>query len=155
MGAILAAAQAYLSEQGWSFTRLAGRTALQLKVDSAHGQWLCYAQAREAERQLLFYSVFPTNAPEERRAAVAELLTRANFGLYLGNFEMDWEDGEIRYKTSVAVEGAELTPALVRQVVEPNVRIMERYFAAIRAVADDGASPVEAIADAEAATTAS
>jgi hypothetical protein len=151
MGQILETAAEYLAEQGWSFARLEGRPTLQLKFTGANGEWLCYAQAREAERQLLFYSVFPTNAPEERRAALAELLTRANFGLYLGNFEMDWDDGEIRFKTSVAVESAELTPALVKQVVEPNLRITNKYFPAIRAVAEGESSPIEAIATAEAA----
>jgi hypothetical protein len=130
---ILETTAEYLTGRGWSFVRLEGRPTLQLRFTGAAGEWLCYAQAREAERQLLFYSVFPTNAPEEKRTAVAELLTRANFGLYLGNFEMDWDDGEIRYKTSVAVEGAELTPALVKQVVEPNLRLMNNHFAAIQA----------------------
>ena len=151
MLAILQSAEAYLRSQGWSYVRLEGRPTLQLKFTGAEGEWLCYALAREAERQLLFYSVFPTNAPEVRRAAVAELLTRANFGLYLGNFEMDWDDGEVRYKTSLAIDDAALTPALVKQVVEPNLRMMNRYFAAIGAVAAGNASPAAAIARAEAA----
>ena len=30
--------------------------------------------------------------------AVAEYITRANYGLRLGNFEMDYRDGEVRYR---------------------------------------------------------
>ena len=116
--------------------------------------WLSSSrQAREAEHQLLFYSVYPLNAPEERRAAVSELLTRANFGQFLGNFEMDWEDGEVRYKTSISVEDDRLTPALVKQVVEPNLRAMDRYLDAIRSVADGTAAPAEALERAEGPTS--
>ena len=46
--------------------------------------------------------------PEEMRVPMAEFLTRANYGLRIGNFEMDFEDGEVRYKSSVDFEGIEL-----------------------------------------------
>jgi len=35
---------------------------------------------------------------------VNEFLTRANYGLNIGNFEMDFQDGEIRFKTAIDVE---------------------------------------------------
>lgn len=54
------------------------------------------------------------NVPEDRRLALAEFLTRANYGLFIGNFEMDWQDGEVRYKTSIDVAGDRLSTALVQ-----------------------------------------
>ena len=51
----------------------------------------------------------PIRVAEEQRQIVAELLARINYGLNIGNFELDMTDGEIRYKTSIDVEGGELT----------------------------------------------
>ena len=44
------------------------------------------------------YHIFPLRVPEEYRAAVCEFITRANYDLKYGNFEMDFNDGELRYK---------------------------------------------------------
>ncbi len=114
-----------------------------------NGQWTCYAQAREEQAQLLFYAVCPVKAPEDKRMAVAELLTRANYGLFIGNFEQDMTDGEIRYKTSIDVEGDRLTPALVKPLVYANVLMMDRYLPGIMSVIYGNAAPAEAVAKTE------
>jgi len=44
-----------------------------------------------------------------------KFLTRANYGMMIGNFEMDFTDGEIRYKTSIDVEGDKLSSALIKR----------------------------------------
>ena len=48
------------------------------------------------------YHIAPVKAPVEQRAAVSEFITRANYGLTKGNFEMDFNDGELRYKTTIS-----------------------------------------------------
>lgn len=44
-------------------------------------------------------TTIPLSADENYRLAVAEYLTRANFNMRNGNFELNMEDGEIRFKT--------------------------------------------------------
>lgn len=65
--------------------------------------------------------------------------------MVLGNFELDFSDGEIRYKTSIDVEGDRLTPALVQNLVYTNVMMMDQYLPGITAVLEQGLSPAEAI----------
>ena len=48
------------------------------------------------------YHTAPITAPLEQRAAISEFITRANYGLTNGNFEMDFSDGELRYKTTIS-----------------------------------------------------
>lgn len=81
---------------------------------------------------------------------MAEFLTRANYGLMIGNFEMDFNDGEIRYKTSIDVEGDNLSSALLKQLVYANVMTMDQYLPGIIAVIDGNISPVDANAKIEA-----
>jgi hypothetical protein len=146
MGQILDAMVAFFEEDDWSFGQLEEEPVLALGFQGENGQWTCYAQAREEGEQFLFYSVCPVNAPEDKRLVMAEFLTRANYGLYIGNFELDLDDGEIRYKTSIDVEGDRLSTALVRQLVYANVFTMDHYLPGIMRVIYGDASPAEAIA---------
>ena len=43
------------------------------------------------------YAISGISASEQRKQSISEFITRANYGLRYGNFEMDWQDGEIRY----------------------------------------------------------
>jgi len=122
---------------------------LQLAFRGDNGNWLCYAEPRDQFAQFVFYSVCPANAPEERRLPVAEFLTRANYGLVLGNFELDMDDGEIRYKTSIDVGEDELSVAMVKSAVYMNVLMMDRYLPGIMATIYGGVSPADAIAQIE------
>jgi hypothetical protein len=149
MSQMLEVAAAYFTAQSWSFAPVEGREVLQLAFDVGGVTWRSFAQARDTEHQFIFYSMVPRQAPEERRAAVAEYLTRANFGLVVGNFEMDYSDGEIRYKSSVDVEGERLTPQLVENLVAPNLRAMVRYLPGLVSVLEGLRSPAEAIDDVE------
>jgi hypothetical protein len=58
---------------------------------------------------------------------------------------MDFADGEIRYKTSIDVEGSHLDSALIGQLVYANVQVMNTYLPCIMAVIDGNVSPVEKI----------
>ena len=139
----------FFQEDDWHFEQLPEKPILRMGFRGDNGTWRCYAQARERQQQFVFYSVLDINVPEERRQAMAEFLTRANYGLIIGNFEMDFRDGEVRYKTSIDVEGDRLTPALIRTMVYLNVLMMDRYLPGIMKVAYGGGDPAAAIAEIE------
>ena len=48
-------------------------------------------------------ALIPLTADENSRLAVAEYLTRVNYNMRNGNFELNMETGEIRFKTYVHV----------------------------------------------------
>ena len=110
----------------------------------------CYARARDEQQQFVFYSVCSVNAPENKRQALAEFIARANYGMILGNFELDFTDGEIRYKTSIDVGNDKITYELIRQVVYTNVMMMDKYQPGIMSVIYSDVSPEEAIKQIEA-----
>ena len=114
-----------------------------------NGKWTCYAKAREEQEQFVFYSICPVNAPENKPLAVAEFLTRANSGMIIGNFEMDFEDGKIRYKTSINVESDSLSFALIKKLVYTNVTMMDEYLPGIITAIEGNMSAKDAIAQIE------
>ena len=49
-------------------------------------------------RTVLFLSRLPLNIPKEFRPAVCEYITRVNYGVILGGFELNLDDGDLNYK---------------------------------------------------------
>jgi len=139
----------FFEEDGWPFVQIEGEPLLQMVFQGENGKWACYAKARDDQEQFVFYSVCPVNTPDSKRLAVAEFLTRANSGMIIGNFEMDFEDGEIRYKTSIDVEDDSLSCALIKRLVYANVMMMDAYLPGIMSVTYGDVTPLDAIAQIE------
>ncbi|HEY9782972.1 MAG TPA: YbjN domain-containing protein [Leptolyngbyaceae cyanobacterium] len=139
----------FFTADDWSFVQLPEQPALQISFQGENGKWNCYARARVEQQQFVFYSICPVNAPEDKRLAAAEFITRANSGMIIGNFELDFTDGEIRYKTSIDVEGDRLSAALIQRLVYANVMMMDEYLPGILSVIYGNLSPAEAIAQVE------
>jgi hypothetical protein len=144
---LLNAAMEFFRSDDWAFERLADRSALRLPFQGRNGKWSCLAHARvtAALEQLLFYSVLPLNMPDEKRAAVAEFITRANYAMAIGNFEMDFSDGEVPFKTSIDATDVELTADLIRPLVYVNCLMMDKYLPGILAVLYADTPPAEAV----------
>jgi len=149
MGAIYDVMESFFKTDDWPATKLENQPAMSMNFQGQNGRWSCYARVEEEKQIILFYSYCPVKAPEEKRPILADFLTRANYGLYIGNFEMDYNDGEVRFKTSLDVEGDELSTALMKRIVYDNVGVMDKYLPGIMTVIYGGASPTEAIAKVE------
>lgn len=139
----------FFEQDEWPYSQIDTESALRLIFQGSSGKWICYAQARETQQQFVFYSVCHATVPEEKRLIMSEFFSRANYGLIIGNFEMDFSDGEIRYKTSIDVENDRLTPALIKNLVYANVVTMDHYLPGIMAVIYASVSPSQAIAQIE------
>ena len=149
MSPILDVVTQFFKEDEWPFTPLEGKPILRTAFSGKNGNWNCFAQAREEQYRFIFYSVCTVNTPEGRRPAMAEFLTRANYGLIIGNFELDFNDGEVRFKTSIDVEGYELTSALIKQMVYANVLTFDKYLPGVMKVMYSEVNPLDAVNEIE------
>lgn len=139
----------FFKEDDWKYRQLEDATILQLGFSGDNGSWMCYAQAQNEKERFIFYSLMESKVPENKRHAVAEFLTRANYGMIIGSFEMDLRDGEVRFKTSIDVEGGQLTTKMVKTLVYTNVLMMDRYLPGIMSVIYANVTPEAAIAQIE------
>lgn len=137
---------AIYAKRGWRWREAGDPPVLVSELAGPLGSWLMYVQVVEEAALLAFYSVLPTPVPRARRAAVAEFLTRANYGLSLGNFEMDFDDGEVRAKVVLAVGAHPPDDVLVERLIRVSGRLVEVFLPGIEAVVD-GADPATALAD--------
>ncbi len=149
MGEIFDTMTQFFKEDDWPFSQLEGKPILRTAFSGKNGNWNCFAQAREDQFRFIFYSVSPANTPEPKRMAMAEFLTRANYGLIIGNFELDFNDGEVRFKTSIDVEGDQLTSALIKQMVYANVFTFDKYLPGVMKIMYTDVPPLDAVNEIE------
>ncbi len=76
-------------------------------------------------------------------------MTRANHDLAIGNFELDFETGEVRFKTSIDVTGSQLDRAVVVRLVTANLSTTDQYLTGLLSVMYGGASPKTAVEQSE------
>lgn len=113
-------------------------------------RWGCLAMAHEEAEQFVFYSVILEHVRMDRRAEVVAFIMRTNYGMQVGNYEMDLEDGEVRFKTSIDVEGTELTHTLINNLVNLNLMITSTYFDGLMAVMSGEKRALEVVGEFEA-----
>ena len=143
-GALLADLRTLFRENGWPFSDVRGAPVLFSELSGILGRWKFYAQVVEEQDLILLYSVCPFRVPEDRRSEVSEFLTRANYGLAAGNFELDFADGEVRYKTALQRHVDGLDAATLKRAVRANGIAMETYLPGVGAVIT-GTAPVPAL----------
>jgi Zn ribbon nucleic-acid-binding protein len=119
------------ADNGWPYTEVRGAPVLVGVFSGPASSWSFYAQAVEDKGLILLYSICPQRAPEERRREVAEFLTRTNYGLAAGNFELDFDDGEIRYKSVLQTQGDGVDAPTLKRLVRANGIAMETFLPGI------------------------
>lgn len=121
---------AHLTELQWRFEERDSFVAA--PVSAANGTWTVQFFMPPGSDQLIIHSLLPLDVPPHELVNVACFLTMANFGLSVGNFEMDLSDGprggEVRYKTSIDAQGAHLPTPIVRNLLDANIRTADRYL---------------------------
>jgi hypothetical protein len=135
----------FLSEDEWNPQKLEDKFILKMGFKGKNGHMTCFAQIAGEYDQFVFYACSPLGTPEAKRAEIAEFLTRANYGMRIGNFEMDMGDGEIRYKSSFDFEDFQPTAVLFKNSIYPAVNMMDKYLPGIMAVLSGAKTPEEAI----------
>lgn len=89
-------------------------------------------------------TAIPLAADKNSRLAVAEYLTRVNFNMRNGNFELDMETGEIRFKTYVHVGGGRPDRGATRLAVMLPFLMLDRFGDGLLEVLFGFKSPREA-----------
>lgn len=145
---LFARVRTFFDENRWNYQRLDGQPVLLTAFIGTSGTWRAAAVVNEVEQQISIFSMVDTQVPDEHRPAVMEYITRANFGLGLGNFEMDLTDDEVRCKTCLSAESQPFNRAALRMMVRHNAMLMDQFAEGLCKVAQGEQTPLEAIADA-------
>ena len=138
----------HLDELKWQYHRYNGQPVLFCGFNGVDALWdfNMVARAKNDGQFLLAISSFiPNKARPDRRVAVAEMLSRINWELTMGCFEMNHADGEIRFRTSVMLPGADITDGIVKHLLGSNLAIVDERIHQIMAVLYSDVSPKDAL----------
>lgn len=148
MGKLFDVAIEWLNEDDWSFEenhRDDGNNWTRSRYKGENATFDLVLDAREHQEVFYVYIYWPIVIPVEKRLEVAELITRINYGLMLGNFELDMRDGEIRYKVSVDVEGSQLVSKMIENMVRSALGTSDRYAPAVLSCCYGDKTPLDAL----------
>ena len=145
MSGIFAAITEVCRQEGWELTEIEEGVAALIETGEDEG-FACMGHAREKQNQFLCLSSAFEEAPPDRRSAVCEFITRLNYDLVIGDFEMNIETGEVRFKTSMDFDKAAASVDQIATLVYANTTIMAKFLPLLLEVMAADLSPVEAMA---------
>ncbi len=111
-----------------------------------------YHVVMKVETEFEMFQIFgyaPVVMPEGARRAIAEAVTRANYGLRVGKFELDMNDGELRYQVAHILTGGNLDPVVADRCIGTTMAMLDHYFPAMLSIAFGNEPAEEAIMFAE------
>lgn len=108
-----------------------------------------YVHVIPERTEFVVFLEFTETVAEERRAEMSTFLTLANWGIGVGNFELDLATGYIRYKTSIDYGEAALPDEFIRRAILAAMNAVEEYEAGVRQVMSGQSNAREAIAAVE------
>lgn len=138
-----------LATPDWGFGPGPTDNTLVTGFEGDSGAFIVAVAVREEQSQLVFYAYAPEATPGERLGAMMELVTRANYGMVVGNFELDLADGEVRFKVGVELDNLDDPTVVLPAHLGTCIRSLDMYLPAIAAVQEGRLTPVEALAAVE------
>ena len=95
-------------------------------------------------------ALVPVAIPEGCRSAVAETVARINYGLKIGNFEFEYDEGRLRYRVGQILVDGRLEDGTIHHAIGCCVSLVNRYLPAVLSVIYGNELPKDAIRCAEA-----
>jgi hypothetical protein len=135
-----------ITANDWAFDR---RSDAEMAAE-APGKWCDYGLffCWSHEISVMHFScAFTLETPEPRRAALYELVAKANEKLWIGHFGIDEEDQTPIFRHAVLLRGAPSASAeSIEDMVDIAITECERFFPAFQFVLTGNKSPDEALA---------
>lgn len=101
----------------------------------------CVIEVNDRDNLVQITGLIPLQVPSQKRRDVCELLTLVNWRLALGKFQMDMDDGELRFQGSAPYTQGNLADEVIHHLIGSCVIPVDDFFPAIAAVTFGGKSP--------------
>ncbi len=141
----------HLDENDVLYRRYAEREAVEAYLRVPDGVYRFVAWVDVEDSLFQVFGCAPIRVPEGCRPAVAETIIRANSGLKVGKFELDFAEGVIRFHVAHILCGDMLDDGLFGTVFSTALSMLSRYTPAILSVVYGNEAPADAVRCAEVA----
>lgn len=117
-----------LTKDGWEFTYDEKNEIVRLDIRGVNSDFYSFLIVDEEQESLLCNTHINQKIPFAKRIAVCEFMNRINYELASGNFEMDMDDGEIRYRTYLDLAGSEASKEQILNLIWNGAQSFDSYY---------------------------
>ena len=119
----------HCENKGLKFRANQKKKRIMLTLCRRHALYNCNLQITHKDSVFQIHLNYPVLAKDKKmRPAAAEFVARANFGLVIGNFELDMRDGEVRYRVGHMMLDGQLDEVTIRRLISTALSTADRYF---------------------------
>ena len=113
------------------------------------GTYRVFARVDADDSLFQVFGSSPVRVPQGSRPAIAETLVRANCGLKVGKFEMDYDEGDLRFHASQLLPTDTLEDETIARLIGTTMAMLNTYLPAVLSVIYGNELPKDAIRHAE------
>ena len=119
----------HCEDKGLKFRANQKKKRIKLTLCRRHALYNCNLQITHKDSVFQIHLNYPVLAKDKKmRPAAAEFVARANFGMVIGNFEMDMRDGEVRYHVGHVIADGHLDDDTIGHLISTALFTADRYF---------------------------
>lgn len=134
MSNYLAVIAAYFAkQQQWPSGASTDPEGVEVRQEWQAPSFKSYAHLVNRGPAFVYDSIVPVRAAPEHRDAVARFITRVNYELSVCAFSMNWDDGTVRCRSAVTLQGT-LSEAMIDGVVYPHHQALVDWLTHLLAV---------------------
>ena len=116
----------YLTRNDWNYMWQKEHNTFAFGFEGRNGKMVCSLTVKDNE-QVMFYSTYTKNIPAEHLDKVILHITKENYKLIIGNFELDLNAEHLNFKTSVDMYGRDyMSDEEISNLINPNLSTMDR-----------------------------
>lgn len=134
-----------LNQDGWEFDFDDKNEIIRFEIRGVNANFYAFLIVDEEQESLLCNTHINQKIPHLKRLAVCEFMSRVNYELANGNFEMDMDDGEIRYRTFLDLADAEPSKEQVLNLIWNGVQGFDMYYPGLMKIVYGHLSAEEAV----------
>jgi hypothetical protein len=135
----------FLAKREWKVEEIPDASAFKAKVDDELCPRTLFFQVKTEHEQFLFYILPTLTLLPDMLPAIAEFVARANFGMRIGNFELDYRECQVCFRSSVNFKGVPLSEPLIDGVITPALQAFDEFFPGLARVIAGLDTPSKAI----------
>lgn len=135
-----------LSENGWEFDFDDKNEIFRLEIRGVNSDFHCFIIVDEEQESLLCNTHINQKIPFPKRLEICNYINRVNYELANGNFEMDMDDGEIRFRTFLDLENTEPSHEQLMNLIWNGSQSFDTYFPGVAKIVSEDFTAEEAIA---------
>ena len=135
-----------LQENGWVHTPSPLERRVHFTRSGRHGVYRYTGCITHDGAYLQFFTNFSLLVGDEKlRPSVAELISRANFSIPVGRFEIDMDDGEVGFRITHVIGESLVPPDVLECYLNALLESVDRYFPAFMQHLHAGYTPEDAV----------